>query len=116
MHQHLAPSVGINTKSYVDFLSFFHLTTLHRESTETEKPNTCTVTSRPMRSLIAKRLPGRTDNDVKNYWNTKLNKKLFKMGIDPVTQKPYSQILSDYRNINGLPSTAGNHPFLSLFK
>nr|URY18976.1 MYB protein [Zanthoxylum bungeanum] len=26
-------------------------------------------------SVIASRLPGRTDNDVKNYWNTKLNKK-----------------------------------------
>ena len=53
-------------------------------------------------SLIAKRLPGRTDNDVKNYWNTKLRKKLSKMGIDPVTHKPYSQILSDYGNISGI--------------
>lgn len=26
-------------------------------------------------SLIAGRLPGRTDNEVKNYWNTHLNKK-----------------------------------------
>ncbi|KAM1132810.1 hypothetical protein ACFX19_047866 [Malus domestica] len=38
------------------------------------------------------------------------------MGIDPVTHKPYSQILSDYGNISGLPSTAGNHSFSSLFK
>ncbi|XP_021297730.1 transcription factor MYB35 [Herrania umbratica] len=56
-------------------------------------------------SLIAKHLPGRTDNDVKNYWNTKLRKKLSKMGIDPVTHKPISQVLSDYGNINSLPNT-----------
>ena len=56
--------------------------------------------------MIAKELPGRTDNDVKNYWNTKLRKKLTKMGIDPVSHRPYSQILADYGNISGLPNTA----------
>ncbi|ONI17431.1 hypothetical protein PRUPE_3G158700 [Prunus persica] len=34
-------------------------------------------------SLIAGRLPGRTDNEVKNYWNSHIRKKLIKMGIDP---------------------------------
>ncbi|XP_052196951.1 transcription factor MYB35 [Diospyros lotus] len=59
-------------------------------------------------SLIAKGLPGRTDNDVKNYWNTKLKKKLPDMGIDPVTHKPLFQVLSDYRKISGgtLPNAA----------
>ncbi|XVF60438.1 hypothetical protein PTKIN_Ptkin08bG0046000 [Pterospermum kingtungense] len=59
----------------------------------------------PRWSLIARHLPGRTDNDVKNYWNTKLRKKLSKMGIDPVTHKPISQVLSDYGNINSSPNT-----------
>ncbi|MQL84942.1 hypothetical protein Taro_017453 [Colocasia esculenta] len=39
-------------------------------------------------SLIAGRLPGRTDNEIKNYWNTHLSKKLISQGIDPRTHKP----------------------------
>lgn len=39
-------------------------------------------------SLIAGRIPGRTDNEIKNYWNTHLSKKLISMGIDPRTHKP----------------------------
>ncbi|XP_030521703.1 transcription factor MYB35-like [Rhodamnia argentea] len=54
-------------------------------------------------SIIAQQLPGRTDNDVKNHWNTKLRKKLKEMGIDPVTHKPFSQVLRDYGNIGGTP-------------
>ncbi|CAH9068780.1 unnamed protein product [Cuscuta europaea] len=34
-------------------------------------------------SLIAGRLPGRTDNEIKNYWNTHLFKKLKSSGIEP---------------------------------
>jgi myb proto-oncogene protein len=39
-------------------------------------------------SKIAARLPGRTDNEIKNHWNTHVKKKLKKMGIDPVTHRP----------------------------
>ncbi|KAF8688357.1 hypothetical protein HU200_042319 [Digitaria exilis] len=39
-------------------------------------------------SKIASHLPGRTDNEIKNHWNTHIKKKLRKTGIDPVTHKP----------------------------
>ncbi|KAL5708560.1 Transcription repressor myb5 [Ranunculus cassubicifolius] len=39
-------------------------------------------------ALIAGRIPGRTDNEIKNYWNTHLSKKLISQGIDPRTHKP----------------------------
>ncbi|TVU29042.1 hypothetical protein EJB05_20584 [Eragrostis curvula] len=32
-------------------------------------------------SMIAAQLPGRTDNEIKNYWNTHLKKQLRKMGL-----------------------------------
>uniref|UniRef100_A0A7N0TKN1 Uncharacterized protein n=1 Tax=Kalanchoe fedtschenkoi TaxID=63787 RepID=A0A7N0TKN1_KALFE len=38
-------------------------------------------------SLIAGRLPGRTDNEVKNYWNSHLRRKLINQGIDPNNHK-----------------------------
>ncbi|KAL1365341.1 hypothetical protein HN51_013383 [Arachis hypogaea] len=40
-------------------------------------------------SLIAGRLPGRTDNEVKNYWNSHIRRKLINMGIDPNNHKLY---------------------------
>ncbi|OWM80410.1 myb-related protein 308 [Punica granatum] len=48
-------------------------------------------------SLIAGRLPGRTDNEIKNYWNTHIRRKLLNRGIDPSTHRP----------INELPASTG---------
>ncbi|XP_030550980.1 transcription factor MYB74 [Rhodamnia argentea] len=44
-------------------------------------------------SAIAAQLPGRTDNEIKNYWNTHIKKRLLKMGIDPVTHAPRLDLL-----------------------
>ncbi|XP_042482323.1 transcription factor MYB80-like [Macadamia integrifolia] len=57
-------------------------------------------------SLIAAQLPGRTDNDVKNHWNTKLKKKLSGMGIDPVTHKPFSHLVAEIATTLAPPQVA----------
>ncbi|GMI99414.1 myb domain protein 106, NOECK [Hibiscus trionum] len=46
-----------------------------------------------MWSAIATHLPKRADNEIKNYWNTHLKKRLTKMGIDPITHKPKTDAL-----------------------
>ncbi|KAI3978207.1 hypothetical protein MKX01_013038 [Papaver californicum] len=65
-------------------------------------------------SIIASQLPG-TDNDVKNYWNTKLKKKL--MTAPPPPKPNYLSLNTNNKNnqinhqLNSLsPLTCNNHP------
>ncbi|KAK8476250.1 hypothetical protein V6N13_087769 [Hibiscus sabdariffa] len=67
-------------------------------------------------SSIASHLPGRTDNEIKNFWNTHLRKKLLQMGIDPVTHKPRTDHLNVLASLPQLLAAANfnnlmsNHP------
>lgn len=49
-------------------------------------------------SLIAGRVPGRTDNQVKNHWNTRLRKKL---GVRKANLKPSSKPHSANATVGG---------------
>ena len=56
-------------------------------------------------SLIAGRLPGRTDNEIKNYWNTHLSKKLKIQGTEDtdthnMLENPQEEPASDGGNNN----------------
>uniref|UniRef100_A0A2N9EYM1 Uncharacterized protein n=1 Tax=Fagus sylvatica TaxID=28930 RepID=A0A2N9EYM1_FAGSY len=68
-------------------------------------------------SAIAARLPGRTDNEIKNYWNTHIRKRLLRMGIDPVTHTPRLDLLelTSYLNSSqlNLPSLLGIGPIVN---
>ncbi|KAJ7971900.1 MYB transcription factor [Quillaja saponaria] len=64
-------------------------------------------------ALIAGRIPGRTDNEIKNYWNTHLSKKLINQGIDPRTHKPLNPNISDSSNLNIGSATEKEMGFVS---
>ncbi|KAL1825045.1 transcription factor MYB20 [Daucus carota subsp. sativus] len=48
-------------------------------------------------SKIASHLPGRTDNEIKNHWNTHIKKKLRKRGIDPLTHRPLTPPIENFQ-------------------
>ncbi|KAM7254011.1 hypothetical protein ACFE04_031693 [Oxalis oulophora] len=53
-------------------------------------------------SRIASHLPGRTDNEIKNFWNTNIRKKLLQRGIDPQTHKPIRTYNNDFNHLLNL--------------
>lgn len=91
----------------------------HGNFTEDEDQVICTLYSQigSRWSIIASHLPTRTDNDVKNYWNTKLKKRLLAGKVSLLT----SNNANDFPIISSSNPTDTNHlhdstPSISLPK
>ncbi|XP_050384938.1 transcription factor MYB17 [Argentina anserina] len=57
-------------------------------------------------AAIASQLPGRTDNEIKNLWNTHLKKRLVRSGINPQNHEPFT---SDGSTPRASASTTTRH-------
>ncbi|XP_016487702.2 MYB-like transcription factor 4 [Nicotiana tabacum] len=58
-------------------------------------------------SLIAGRLPGRTDNEIKNYWNTHIRRKLLSRGIDPTIHRAINE--PNTQKVTSITFASGNY-------
>ncbi|KAF2595492.1 hypothetical protein F2Q70_00044590 [Brassica cretica] len=49
-------------------------------------------------------MPNRTDNDIKNHWNSCLKKRLVRSGIDPMTHQPVVNVKANSSSTTSSPT------------
>ncbi|KAG6386792.1 hypothetical protein SASPL_151966 [Salvia splendens] len=111
----LPPKIGLKRcgkSCRLRWLNYLRPNLKHGGFTEEEDNLICTlyITIGSRWSIIAAQLPGRTDNDIKNYWNTRLKKKLIvrqRRQSRPTKQVQNYSIYSNYG-----PALCNHQPIL----
>uniref|UniRef100_A0A0D9W2R6 Uncharacterized protein n=1 Tax=Leersia perrieri TaxID=77586 RepID=A0A0D9W2R6_9ORYZ len=99
------------------WLNYLRPNIKHGEFTEHEDRVICNMFANigSRWSIIASHLPGRTDNDIKNYWNTKLKKKLLgpAAGAGAAPPRSLQRQLHNHRSLllpnSPLPNHSGSY-------